>query len=66
MRPSDASPTGTEIGAPVSSTAMPRVTPSVEDIETARTCPRPMCCCTSATSSISWPASLVVSSRSAL
>ncbi len=53
MRPSDGSPTGTEIDDPVSTTSMPRVTPSVDDMDTARTCPRPMCCCTSATSSIS-------------
>ncbi len=47
MRPRAASPTGTEIAAPVSVTGMPRSTPSVDDIATARTWLRPMCCCTS-------------------
>ena len=37
---------------PVSTTSMPRVTPSVELIATARTMFWPMCCCTSATNLI--------------
>ena len=45
------SPTGTEIGAPVSTTAVPRARPSVESIATARTRSSPRCCCTSAISS---------------
>src|SRR5213594_1060344 len=49
MRPSAAFPTGTVIGPPLSSAGMPRTTPSVELIATARTWLRPMCCCTSAT-----------------
>ena len=36
------------IGEPVSTTSMPRVTPSVELMATARTWFEPMCCCTSA------------------
>ena len=44
------SPTGTEIGAPVSTTSVPRARPSVESIATARTRSSPRCCCTSATS----------------
>src|SRR6267378_3786611 len=36
MRPSAACPTGTEIGAPVSSTGIPRTTPSVVLMATAR------------------------------
>ena len=49
-RPSVGSPTGTEIGAPVSTTSTPRASPSVESIATARTRSSPRCCCTSATS----------------
>ena len=49
-RPSVGSPTGTEIGAPVSTTSTPRARPSVESIATARTRSSPRCCCTSATS----------------
>ena len=41
--------TGTEIGLPVSNAFMPRVRPSVEDIETHRTIWFPRCCMTSAT-----------------
>src|SRR4051794_21246167 len=54
MRPSVWSPTGTEIGRPVSVTSMPRASPSVLSIATARTRSSPRCCCTSATS---WPPS---------
>ena len=50
IRPSVESPTGTEIGAPVSTTSAPRASPSVESIATARTRSSPRCCCTSATS----------------
>ena len=47
-RPSVTSPTGTEIGAPVSITSVPRAMPSVASIATARTRSSPRCCCTSA------------------
>ena len=49
-RPRVGCPTGTEIGAPVSTTSTPRARPSVESIATARTRSSPRCCCTSATS----------------
>ncbi len=49
MRPSAGAPTGTVIGPPVSTTSMPRTTASVDDMATARTWLRPMCCCTSTT-----------------
>ena len=48
MRPSVTSPTGTEIGCPVSWTSSPRARPSVESIATARRRSSPRCCCTSA------------------
>ena len=54
-RPSVAGPTGTEIGAPVSITSMPRCKPSVGFIATVRTRPSPRCCSTSATMSIFSP-----------
>ncbi len=57
MRPSVASPTGTEIGAPVSLTSAPRASPSVESIATARTRSFPRCCCTSAIRSVCSPPS---------
>src|SRR5262249_17091528 len=47
-RPSVTSPTGTEIGAPVSMTSVPRARPSVESRATARTRSSPRNCCTSA------------------
>src|SRR4051794_1978706 len=51
-----ASPTGTEIGEPVSVTDVPRTRPSVGCIETARTMLSPMCCSTSSVSvSVSSP-----------
>ena len=53
MRPSVTSPTGTEIGAPVSTTSRPRERPSVVSIATARTRSSPRCCWTSQTSSSS-------------
>jgi hypothetical protein len=46
-RPITPSPTGTEIGAPVSWTRTPRRKPSVPDIEIARTQLSPRCCWTS-------------------
>ena len=59
MRPSVCSPTGTEIGSPVSTTSSPRERPSVESIATARMRSSPRCCCTSAISVValapSWP-----------
>ena len=66
MRPSAGVPTGMVIAPPVSTTSMPRWTPSVELMETARTWERPMCCCTSATRSISRPDSDWAVSLSAL
>jgi hypothetical protein len=47
MRPSAAGPTGTLMKLPVSTISMPRTTPSVGSMDTARTWLRPMCCCTS-------------------
>ena len=44
------SPTGMEIGPPVSVTATPRLRPSVPDIATVRTQLSPRCCCTSSVS----------------
>ena len=49
MRPRVGSPTGTEIGAPVSITSVPRERPSVMSRATARTLSSPRSCCTSAT-----------------
>src|SRR3954468_577008 len=46
-RPSVAGPTGTEIGAPVLFTRMPRRRPSVEPSAMVRTTPSPSCCSTS-------------------
>ncbi len=66
IRPRAASPTGTEMAEPVSMASMPRWIPSVEDIETARTWPRPMCCWTSAVTSRSSPDSDVAFTRTAL
>ena len=51
-RPSVTSPTGTEIGPPVSNTSVPRAMPSVASIATARTRSSPRCCCTSAIRSV--------------
>ncbi len=50
-RPSVTLPTGTLMGAPVSTTSTPRGRPSVESIATARTRSSPRCCWTSAISS---------------
>ena len=47
MRPRVFGPTGTDTGAPVLSTPMPRFSPSVEPIAMVRTTPSPICCCTS-------------------
>ncbi len=47
MRPSVASPTGTEIGPPVFVTVMPRRSPSEEPSAMQRTTPSPSCCSTS-------------------
>ncbi len=49
MRPSVASPTGTEIGAPVSITAWPRTRPSVASMAMVRTVFSPRCWATSST-----------------
>jgi hypothetical protein len=51
-RPSVSSPTGTEIGWPVSTISVPRESPSVVSIATARTRSSPRCCCTSAINSV--------------
>ena len=48
IRPRAALPTGAVIAEPVSTADMPRVTPSVLLMATARTWFCPMCCCTSA------------------
>ncbi len=47
MRPSVPLPTGTEIGAPVPRTFMPRLRPSEEPSAMQRTMPSPSCCSTS-------------------
>ena len=60
MRPSVAAPTGTVIGAPVSTTSVPRARPSVASMATARTLLSPRCCCTSAISSTGWPSRSIV------
>ena len=52
MRPSVAGPTGTDIGAPVFDTIMPRRRPSEEPSAMVRTLPSPSCCCTSSVSSL--------------
>src|SRR3569623_235946 len=65
MRPRVAGPTGTRIGAPVSTTAWPRVRPSVESMAMARTAFSPRCCATSHTRRTVLPvrgSTLVVSS----
>src|ERR1700704_5036739 len=49
MRPSVSSPTGTEMGSPVSVTSWPRTSPSVVSIEMVRTVDSPRCCATSST-----------------
>ena len=61
MRPLVCSPTGTEIGAPVSITAMPRRQPSVEDMATQRTTSLPRCWATSSTSWMPLASSAIVS-----
>ena len=47
IRPSVSVPTGTETGAPVSSTDKPLLNPSVLPKAIVRTTPSPSCCCTS-------------------
>ncbi len=54
-RPRVPGPTGTEMGAPVSITFMPRTMPSVGSMLTQRTRFSPRCCCTSATTSTAAP-----------
>ena len=49
MRPSVPAPTGTVIGPPVSRTRVPRASPSVASMATARMRSSPRCCCTSST-----------------
>src|SRR4051794_11145481 len=49
MRPSVSSPTGTEIGCPVSVTSWPRTRPSLMSIAMVRTVDSPRCCATSST-----------------
>src|SRR3954469_13891719 len=67
IRPRVASPTGTLIGAPVSSTSMPRASPSVVSMATARTRSLPRCCCTSAIrSKASRPSCFGIAMRTAL
>ena len=62
IRPSVMSPTGTVIGAPVSTTSVPRESPSVVSMATARTRSSPRCCCTSQISQLSSPAAMSISS----
>ena len=50
--PSVAAPTGTAIDSPVARTFIPRRSPSLVSIATARTQLLPRCCCTSATISV--------------
>ena len=57
-RPRVASPTGTLIGAPVSSASMPRIRPSVELMAIQRVTLSPRCCMTSTVRSMSWSAVL--------
>ena len=52
-RPSVPGPTGTEMGAPVPFTFMPRRRPSDEPIAIVRTMPSPSCCSTSKVRSFS-------------
>src|SRR5690606_37316850 len=47
IRPSVPLPTGTEIGAPVDETSIPRRSPSLEPMAMVRTTPSPSCCWTS-------------------
>src|ERR1700761_7910690 len=49
IRPRVSGPTGTRIGAPVSTTSWPRVRPSVASMAMARTAFSPRCCATSNT-----------------
>src|SRR5450755_4114581 len=64
IRPSVPGPTGTVIGAPVSSTSVPRDRPSVMSIATARTRSSPRCCWTSHTRTSFPPAAMSRSSSS--
>ena len=50
MRPKVSGPTGTEIGAPVSTALNPLTRPSVVSIAIVRTVFSPICCATSSTS----------------
>src|SRR5580698_3352099 len=54
MRPSRPSPTGTEIGAPVSVTSWPRTSPSLVSIAIVRTVDSPRCWATSSTRRLPW------------
>src|SRR6188474_2701901 len=54
MRPRHSSPTGTEIGSPVSVTSWPRTKPSEESIAMVRTVDSPRCWATSSTSRLPW------------
>ena len=59
--PKVASPTGTDIGAPVSIASMPLTRPSVPLIATALTLWSPRSCWTSAVSAMSCPAGFLAS-----
>src|SRR6185437_5767871 len=54
MRPSVSGPTGTRMGAPVSSTSVPRTSPSVVSMAMVRTVLSPRCCATSSTRRLPW------------
>ena len=58
MRPRTPAPTGTEMGAPVSVTDIPRFRPSTDDIAIARAIPPPRCCWISSVRSSFLPATV--------
>src|ERR671932_548645 len=58
MRPRVTLPTGTVMGPPVSMTSVPRESPSVVSIATARTRSSPRCCWTSSTRCVPVPAEM--------
>ena len=66
MRPSVASPTGTEMPSPVSRTSAPRTRPSVESMAIVRTVFSPRCCATSRTRFQGWSLMAVLVAVSAL
>ncbi|MBS1195987.1 MAG: hypothetical protein H6R33_707 [Actinobacteria bacterium] len=63
MWPRVAGPTGTVMALPVSMTSVPRITPSVGFMDTARTRPPPRCWATSATTRWGFPSTRTSNSR---